>query len=53
MEEFTNLGLWGTRLTFITENALECVAVTESYMGRGMYAPGEYTRGMLDEYKKQ
>lgn len=49
VSEFNNLGLWGIRLTFVTENARECVAVTESYMGLGRYAPGEFTRGMLDK----
>jgi len=47
--EFNNIGLWGIRLTFITENALECVAVTERYMGLGRYEPGEFTRGTLDQ----
>ncbi|MCL2081374.1 MAG: DUF3656 domain-containing protein [Oscillospiraceae bacterium] len=47
--EFNNLGLWGIRLVFITENAIECVAVTERYMRRGRYEPGEYTRGILEK----
>ena len=48
VREFDNLGLWGIRLAFVTENARECVTVTERYMGIGNYEPGEFTRGILD-----
>ena len=48
-DELNGLGLWALRLSFMTENAIECAAATERYMGGGTYAPGEFTRGMLDK----
>lgn len=45
-EETEALGLWGERLMFTTENAVECVAVTKRYLGLGDYEPGTYTRGL-------
>jgi collagenase-like PrtC family protease len=47
IDELNGLGLWALRLSFLTENAIECASVTERYMGDGTYAPGEFTRGML------
>ena len=41
-----SLGLWGERLIFTTENALECVAVMKRYMGVGAYVPSGFTRGL-------
>jgi len=40
-----SLGIWAQRLSFTTENAIECVAVTRRYTGKGSYAPPGYTRG--------
>jgi len=40
------LGLWAERLSFTTENALECVAVMKRYMGLGDYSPSGFTRGL-------
>jgi putative protease len=40
------LGLWAERLSFTTENAIECVAVMKRYMGRDYYEPSGYTRGL-------
>jgi len=43
---FNGIGLWGHRLMFTTENAVECVSVTKRYMGMGDYEPSGYTRGL-------
>ena len=40
------VGLWAERLSFTTENALECVSVMKRYMGQGDYEPLGYTRGL-------
>jgi len=40
------LGLWGERLSFTTENAVECVTVMRRYMGEGDYKPSGFTRGL-------
>lgn len=40
------LGLWAERLSFTTENALECVTVMKRYMGLGDYVPTGFTRGL-------
>ena len=41
-----SLGLWAERLSFTTENAIECVSVMKRYMGIGDYTPSGYTRGL-------
>ena len=41
-----SLGLWAERLSFTTENAIECVSVMKRYMGLGDYTPSGYTRGL-------
>jgi len=41
-----SLGVWAERLSFTTENAIECVTVTKRYMGQSDYAPPGFTRGM-------
>jgi putative protease len=46
MHALGRLGVWGTRLMFTTENAVECVAVLRRYMGLGDYEPGGFTRGL-------
>lgn len=45
-EEMGKLGLWGERLMFTTENAVECLAVVKRYLGQGDYEPGTFTRGL-------
>lgn len=45
-KKYSSLGIWAQRLSFTTENAIECVAVTRRYKGEGRYAPPGYTRGM-------
>jgi putative protease len=45
-KKYMSLGIWAQRLSFTTENAIECVAVTKRYMGEGRYAPPGFTRGM-------
>jgi len=41
-----SIGLWAQRLSFTTENAVECVSVMKCYMGTGDYVPSGYTRGL-------
>ena len=41
------IGLWAERLSFTTENALECVAVMKRYMGLSGDDPTGYTRGLF------
>ncbi|MCL1834845.1 MAG: U32 family peptidase [Oscillospiraceae bacterium] len=43
----SGVGLWAERLSFTTENAIECAAVLRRYMGEGDYEPSGYTRGAL------
>ncbi len=45
-EDWKNIGLWGVRLVFTTENSLECVSALESYMGLSDYAPNGVTNGL-------
>jgi len=42
----SSLGIWAQRLSFTTENAIECITVTKRYMGMVNYTPTGYTRGM-------
>ena len=44
--DYGRLGLWAARLQFTTENAFECVQAAERHLGRGRWAPAEYTRGL-------
>jgi putative protease len=44
-DELRKIGMWALRLHFTTENAGEAVQVTERYMGRGVYQPGDFLRG--------
>ena len=44
--DYAKLGLWGARLMFTTESAIECVSVLERYLGQGHFVPNEYTRGL-------
>jgi len=45
--------LWAKRLSFTTENALECAAVMKRYMGLGDYEPTGYMRGLYYSGAKQ
>ena len=45
-----NLGLASLRLLFTTEDAETCTAVLRRYLGRGEYAPPDFTRGLY--YRK-
>ncbi len=45
-KDWQRLGLWGARLMFTTENALECAQVLERYMNQGKYQPNDFTRGL-------
>ena len=45
-EHIDQLGLWGARLMFTTENARECVSVMDTYLGTAMDEPGNHTRGL-------
>ena len=44
--DWQSLGLWGARLMFTTENAVECAQVLERYLDRGKYQPNDFTRGL-------
>jgi putative protease len=44
--DWQRLGLWGARLMFTTENAMECAQVLERYLQQGRYQPNDYTRGL-------
>ena len=46
VQDYRRAGLWGIRLNFTTENALECARVLERYRGEGSYVPNNYTRGL-------
>lgn len=46
-QEYMSAGLWGVRLVFTTENAAECAAVTERYLGLGDYEPASFTEGLF------
>ena len=41
-----SIGLWAQRLSFTTENALECVSTMKRYMDKGDYVPSGFTRGL-------
>ncbi|MCL2366756.1 MAG: U32 family peptidase [Oscillospiraceae bacterium] len=41
-----SIGLWAQRLSFTTENALECATITKRYMGQNDYQPSGHTRGL-------
>ena len=45
-EDYMDIGLWGVRLCFTTENPRECREVLERYLCMGSYEPGEFTRGL-------
>ena len=42
---FPSLGVAAVRLSFTTENAHECLSVTERFLGLNDYEPGGYFRG--------
>ena len=45
-DELCGAGLWGIRLMFTTESALECVQVAKRYKGEGDFQPNDLTRGL-------
>ena len=44
--DWKRAGLWAIRLSFTTENGVECAQVLERYRGMGNYTPNNYTRGL-------
>ncbi len=44
--DYNRAGLWAIRLSFTTENGLECAQVLERYRGQGSYTPTDFTRGL-------
>lgn len=44
--DYMDIGLWGVRLCFTTENPRECVEILKRYLNLGTYEPGGYTRGL-------
>ena len=49
LKDLEGLGLWCLRLGFTTENAGECTAVAERYLGMGNYRPNFKTKGLYYE----
>jgi len=45
-EDYMEIGLWGVRLSFTTENPRECCEVLRRYLCLGSYEPGGFTRGL-------
>ena len=46
ISSYDTIGLWAQRLSFTTENALECATITKRYAGLSDYQPSGYTRGL-------
>lgn len=44
--DYMTAGLWGVRLQFTTENAMECSAIMARYLGMNDYEPSGHTRGL-------
>lgn len=44
--QYQRVGVWGARLYFTTENAKECVQITQRYMDQARWTPNTYTRGL-------
>ncbi len=44
--ELERCGVWGLRLSFVTETPGECVDILDAYLGNCDYQPKEYTRGL-------
>ena len=42
----SSLGIWAERLSFTTENAIECITVLKRYMGLSDFKPPGLTRGI-------
>jgi len=42
----SSLGIWAQRLSFTTENAIECVNIMKSYLGLNDFIPPGFTRGL-------
>ena len=45
-EDILSAGVWGMRLMFTTESALECAEVAKCYLGLSDYTPNVLTRGL-------
>lgn len=48
--DYSQIGLWGVRLAFTTENSMECAAIVQRYLKKGGYRPQAATRGLY--YKR-
>ncbi len=44
--DYLTSGLWGVRLAFTTENAIECANIVNRYLNLNDYEPSSYTRGL-------
>jgi len=49
LKELQGLGIWCLHLSFTTENAGECAAAAERYLGMGSYVPNFKTKGLYYE----
>ncbi|MBE6948592.1 MAG: U32 family peptidase [Ruminococcaceae bacterium] len=46
VRDYSSIGVWGVRLSFTTENSLECAAILRRYRGEGEFRPQGVTRGL-------
>ncbi|MBQ5778202.1 MAG: U32 family peptidase, partial [Oscillospiraceae bacterium] len=44
--DYEKVGAAYARLSFTTENARECIAVMDAYLGKSDFIPSVYTRGL-------
>ena len=51
--DYSSIGVWGVRLSFTTENPLECAAIVRRYRGDGQFRPQAVTRGMYYKNPEQ
>jgi len=45
-QQLSTIGLWAQRLSFTTENAVECVNVMKRYLNETGFTPSGFTRGL-------
>lgn len=44
--DYSSIGVWGARLSFTTENSMECAAILRRYRKDGDFRPQAVTRGL-------
>ncbi len=48
--DYSRIGVWGARLSFTTENPIECAAVLRRFKGDGEFRPQAVTRGLYYKF---